>query len=105
MMITTPVTLFLIWLYWYSAPPKAPGWSRATDAVVLLAAPLAVVLIISIGHATIDYQGTGLNVMLVTAAYLSLVFLLGLGWLQRFAATRRDIDRIAGAQSQTGKHE
>lgn len=92
LLISAPVTLFLIWLYWYSAPRVAPRWSRLLDYGVLLLSPLAVVLIIAIGHARIDFAGMGLNVMLVAAAYLTLIFLLGLGWLQRALAVRGGSD-------------
>ncbi len=88
LLISAPVTLFLLWLYWYSAPDRAPRWSRLIDRAVLLLSPLAVVLIIVLGHARIDFVGMGLNVMLVASAYLTLISVLGLGWLQRALAIR-----------------
>lgn len=90
LLISAPVTLFLLWLYWYSAPENAPGWSRMLDGAALLLSPLAVVLIITVGHARIDMPGMGLNVMLVAVAYLTLIFILGLGWLQRVLAVRKN---------------
>lgn len=90
LLISAPVTLFLLWLYWYSAPDPAPRWSRLADRAVLLISPLAVVLIIVLGHAYVDFAGMGLNVMLVASAYMTLIFLLGLGWLQRALVVRRD---------------
>lgn len=92
LLISAPVTLFLLWLYWYSAPESAPGWSRLIDVAALLISPLAVVLIIAVGHARIDFSGMGLNVMLVASAYLTLIFVLGLGWLQRALAVRGNPD-------------
>lgn len=92
LLISAPVTLFLLWLYWYSAPEAAPGWSRLVDRGILVAAPAAVVLIIVLGHARIEYPGMGLNVMLVASAYLALVSVLGIGWLQRARTSRRDSD-------------
>ena len=89
LLISVPVTLFLLWLYWYSAPDCAPRWSRLIDRLVLAISPLAVVLIIAVGHARIDFAGMGLNVMLVGSAYLTLIFLLGAGWLQRAVTVRR----------------
>jgi len=89
LLISAPVTLFLLWLYWYSAPDGAPRWSRLLDRLLLVVSPLAVVLIIGVGHARIDFAGMGLNVMLVASAYLTLIFLLGAGWLQRAVAVRR----------------
>jgi hypothetical protein len=86
------VTLFLLWLYWYSAPESAPTWSRLIDRAALLVSPLAVILIIAVGHARIDFAGMGLNVMLVASAYLALIFVLGLGWLQRALAVRGNSD-------------
>ncbi|MGK7294255.1 MAG: hypothetical protein ACNS61_00330, partial [Candidatus Wenzhouxiangella sp. M2_3B_020] len=81
--VSAPVTLFLLWLYWYSRPATAPRWSRLVDAVVLVVSPAVVVAIIVVGHATIEWAGMGLNVMLVASAYISLIVLLGIGWLQR----------------------
>src|SRR6056297_225072 len=89
LLISAPVTLFLLWLYWYSAPDNAPAWSRLLDRAALLISPAAVILIIAVGHARIDFPGMGLNVMLVASAYLTLVFVLGLGWLQRVLAVGR----------------
>ena len=89
LLISAPVTLFLLWLYWYSAPAHAPRWSRLVDGVTLIVSPLAVVLIIVLGHTRIDFPGMGLNVMLVASAYLALIFFLGLGWLQRALAVGR----------------
>ncbi|MBL37813.1 MAG: hypothetical protein CMP07_05330 [Xanthomonadales bacterium] len=88
LLISAPVTLFLLWLYWYSAPDSAPGWSRLLDRIALLISPLAVIVIIAVGHAWIEYPGMGLNVMLVAAAYVTLIFVLGLGWMQRALAVR-----------------
>ncbi|MFO7762743.1 MAG: hypothetical protein R6V61_03290 [Wenzhouxiangellaceae bacterium] len=89
LLISAPVTAFLLWLYWYSAPDAAPGWSRRVDRLLLAVSPLAVIAIIALGHARIDLPGMALNVMLVAAAYLTLLFLLGVGWLQRAVAVRR----------------
>ena len=86
LLISAPVTLFLLWLYWYSAPEEAPRWSRLIDRLLLVISPLAVVFIIGMGHARIDFAGMGLNVMLVVSAYLTLIFLLGAGWLLRAVA-------------------
>jgi len=93
LLISAPVTVFLLWLYWYSAPRNAPRWSRLIDRLVLVFSPLAVVAIIGLGHARFDFPGMGLNVMLVAAAYLTLIFLLGGGWLQRALVLRRDSNR------------
>ncbi|MDT8449993.1 MAG: hypothetical protein RQ847_07435 [Wenzhouxiangellaceae bacterium] len=86
------MTLFLLWLYWYSAPPGRTSGVRIVDSCLLALAPAAVVAIIVIGHARIDdageWTGMGLNVMLVAAAYLALIALLGLGWLQRMCVGR-----------------
>jgi len=90
LLISAPVTLFLLWLYWYSAPDRAPRWSRLIDLAALLLSLLAVVLIIGLGHAYVNYAGMGLNVMLVASAYLTLILILGLGWLQRALAVRQN---------------
>lgn len=92
LLISAPVTLFLLWLFWYSAPPGRTRRVRIVDSCLLALAPAAVVTIIVIGHARIDdageWTGMGLNVMLVASAYLVLISLLGLGWLQRALAGR-----------------
>lgn len=86
--ISAPITLFLLWLYWYSAPSGAPRWQQWTDAALLLLAALAVVMIIVLGHLLLDYPGMGLNVMLVATAYMVLITLLGAGWLVRLMRAR-----------------
>lgn len=89
LLISAPVTAFLLWLYWYSAPGDAPRWLRWVDRALLVGSPLALVGIIALGHARIDYPGMGLNVMLVAAGYLVVLALLGAGWGLRFAVGRR----------------
>jgi len=84
LLISAPVTVFLLWLYWYSADASRPRWIRRTDACLLALAPLAAIAIIVAGHAHIDYPGMGLNVMLVACAYVVLITLLGVGWLLRW---------------------
>lgn len=88
LLISAPITLFLLWLFWYSAPAGAPRWQQWTDVVVLLVTAISVVLIIVLGHLRIDYPGMGLNVMLVATAYIVLITLLGAGWLVRFLRAR-----------------
>jgi len=90
LLISTPITLFLLWLYWYSAPAVAPRWQQWVDTAVLLIAVLAVVLIIALGHLRIDYPGMELNVMLVATAYMALITLLGTGWLVRLLRARAE---------------
>jgi len=92
LLIVAPVTLFLLWLYVYSAPRRRSRRLRILDRCVLVGAPGAVVAIVVGGHAWIDYPGMGLNVMLVAAAYVVLVVLLGLGWWARRNAAK-DLDK------------
>ncbi len=80
LLISAPISIFLLWLYRYSAPSSVPRWLWLFDAVLLPGAALSVVLIIVLGHRWIDYPGMGLNVMLVATAYCVLVTLLGMGW-------------------------
>lgn len=88
LLISAPISLFLLWLYRYSAPQSAPVWLRRVDAALFVVAGCSVVAIIVLGHLFIDYPGMGLNVMLVASAYCVLVTLLGIGWgLRRLAAT------------------
>jgi len=83
LLISTPVTLFVLWLYWYSAPPRRPRGLRALDVCLMALAPVVVAAIICGGHAWIDYPGMGLNVMLVASAYIALLTVLAIGWLLR----------------------
>jgi len=80
LMITAPITLFLLWLYRYSVPASAPAWLLRFDALLFVVTAASVVLIIVLGHHLIEYPGMGLNVMLVAFAYCTLVTLLGIGW-------------------------
>lgn len=95
LLISAPVTLFLVWLYWYSAPSHRPGWLRTLDLCLLALAPICVAAIIIGGHAWIDYPGMGLNVMLVASAYIVLITLFGIGWLLRH---RRQLAAVVSGQ-------
>ena len=75
--VSAPVTLFLLWLYWYSRPAAAPRWSRIVDAAVLIASPAAVVAIIVVGHATVLALG-------VTSAGLQAIRLEYVEFFQKF---------------------
>lgn len=82
--VCAPVTLFMLWLYGYSAPKQRPAWLRNLDRFWMVLAAVLVVGILVIGHSISDFEGMGLNVMLVAAAYLSLIGVLGLGWMIRY---------------------
>lgn len=86
--VCAPVTLFMLWLYGYSAPKQRPGWLRKLDSVWMILAIALVVGILVIGHSVSDFEGMGLNVMLVAAAYLSLIGVLGIGWMIRHQARK-----------------
>ena len=87
--VSAPVTLFMLWLYRYSTPAVRPRWLRVLDQVMLWLAPISVVMILAIGHAVVDFEGMGLNVMLVAAAYLTMIGLFGLGWLVRYLSSEQ----------------
>ncbi|MEM7055120.1 MAG: hypothetical protein AAF446_11350 [Pseudomonadota bacterium] len=88
--VSAPVTLFMLWLYRYSTPTARPAWLRSVDGLLLVLAPLSVIAIIAIGHSVVDFAGMGLNVMLVAAAYLTLIGLLGFGWMLRYYYVNSD---------------
>lgn len=92
LLISAPVTLVLVGLYWRCGPVGRAKRRVRFDAVVMLFALLSMVLIIVLGHAWIEYPGMGLNVMLVAAAYLSVLIVLGVGAWLRWNAGR---DRVA----------
>ena len=91
--VCTPVTVFLVWLYLRSRPKGRPTWLRVVDTTVLVAAPAAGLLILVGGHAWADWEGMGLNVMLVASTYIAVVGLLSIGWAVR-AAWRRRVGRL-----------
>lgn len=91
--ISAPVIGFLVWLYWYSAPPARHRGVIVLDRCLLVLAPALAVSIIVACHRLLDIEGMGLSVIAVAAAYLAACAVLGLGWLIRHRRTRRPNDQ------------
>lgn len=86
LLISAPVTIFLMWLYWYSAPAGQTRAGRWRDRSLFVVAPVVAGAIIVLCHLRMDLEGVGLNVIAVASAYLVVCGLLGLGWVLRAGA-------------------
>jgi hypothetical protein len=86
--IIAPVSLFLLWLFWYSAPAGRSRGQRWLDVLIGVAALIGAVGILIGVHATLDIEGPDRNVIAVAGAYVFLVAMLGFGWLRRLWSGR-----------------
>lgn len=89
LLISMPVTAVLVWIYWFFWPSGLSSGQRRLDALLILLAPVSLIVILVLGHAWIDYPGTGLNVMLVATAYIAVLSILGAASLLRLAMRAR----------------
>jgi quinol-cytochrome oxidoreductase complex cytochrome b subunit len=93
-LIMAPVWLFLLWLYWYSTPTQWPRLALFVDWAIAAIAVLGSLLILAWLHHSLDpsVEGLSRNVIAVVSAYLYLIFVLGAGWIRRFAVQRWQAD-------------
>lgn len=88
-LIMTPVTVFLLWLYAYSAPSDRSPADRARDGLIMLVSVLAGVSVLTLLHRGLDIDGMGRSLVSVACAYLAFLMILGLGWLVRFVRAKK----------------
>ncbi len=81
--IIAPVSLFLIWLFWYTAPSGRSRRQGHVDVVVVLVALTGVVGVLAGLHAILPIEGADRHLLAVAGSYVFLVLMLGLGWLRR----------------------
>lgn len=83
LLITAPVVVFLLWLYWYATRNARAKRQRTIDRLTLAATPLVAAAVIVGCHYGIDLDGAGLNVIAVASGYLSALAVLAVGWWAR----------------------
>lgn len=88
-LIMTPVTVFLLWLFAYSAPADRSRFDRVCDRLVMMVSVLAGAVVLFILHRGLDIEGMGRSLVAVACAYLVFLTILVLGWLRRFARVRK----------------
>lgn len=88
-LIMTPVTVFLLWLFAYSAPAGRSRFDRVCDRLVMLVSVVAAVVVLFMLHRGLHIDGMGRSLVAVACAYLVFLTILALGWLRRFARTRK----------------
>jgi hypothetical protein len=88
-LILLPVSIFLLWLYLYSGGSDLSGPARLRDRAPALLAPIASVAVLAGLHMSLEVDGLSRNVVAVTSAYLTLLGVLGSGWLMRWLRSRR----------------
>ncbi len=79
-LILLPVTVFLLWLFWYSAPTGQSARARLADFVVGLLAFGGALFVLAWLHATLSIEGMDKNILAVASSYLTLLAVLGVGW-------------------------
>lgn len=88
-LIFIPLSLFMVWLFWFSTPA---GWAKAQRLIDWLVAAVAVLgaqLILFWLHSLLSaWEGPDRSIMALASAYLFLVAVFGLGWWRRFRRQR-----------------
>lgn len=82
--IIAPVSLFLLWLFWYTAPAGRSRWQGRIDVMVATIALGGAVGVLVGLHAVLPIEGADRHLLAVAGTYLFLVLALGLGWLRRY---------------------
>ncbi len=82
--IIAPVSLFLLWLFWYTAPAGRSRRQGRIDVIVALFAVVGAVAILTGLHAVLPIEGEDRRLLAVAGTYVFVVVVLGLGWLRRF---------------------
>lgn len=82
--ILSPVVLFLLWLFWYSAPRGRPDGLKWLDIGLAAMACTVALAVFSGLHAWLDIEGMDKSIIVVAASYLTFVGMMGLSWLVRW---------------------
>lgn len=88
-LIMLPVTVFLIWLFSYSAPAGRPLGERVFDMLVMAFSVLAGLVVLWWMHETLETETMGRSVMAVAGAYMVFLATLAAGWLRRFSSVKK----------------
>ena len=90
-LMLSPVALFLLWLFWYSAPAARPRALRWVDGgLAVLACVIALSVFLTL-HTWLDIDGIDKSMIVVAVSYLTFVTAMGASWLVRW--------RLHGSQS------
>ena len=83
-LILSPVALFLLWLFWYSAPAGRPrGVKRVDLGLAVLACAIALSVFLAL-HAWLNIDGMDKSMIVVAVSYLTFVTAMGASWLARW---------------------
>ncbi len=88
-LIFVPLSLFMVWLFWFSTPADWPRNQRLIDWVIAgIAFVGAQLILFGVHNALSAWEGPDRSIMALAGAYLFLLATFGLGWLRRFRRQR-----------------
>ncbi|QOC21298.1 hypothetical protein IC757_09545 [Wenzhouxiangella sp. AB-CW3] len=83
-LILLPVTGFLLWLFWLTAPAGRSSSLRRLDCLLALAACGVAAAVFFALHGWLDIEGMDRSMIVVAVSYLSFIASMGLSWLVRW---------------------
>lgn len=104
-LLLMPVTAFLLWLFWYTAPAQRPATQAVIDIFVAAGAVAAALIVLAGLHATLAIEGIDRSLIAVASAYLTLLIVLAAGWLRRGRNGLAPADKKTGVDDTPGNVE
>jgi hypothetical protein len=83
-LVLTPVVLFLLWLFWYSAPAGRPRCLKLVDVGLAVFACVIALSVFLALHAWLNTDGMDKSMIVVAVSYLTFVAAMGASWLVRW---------------------
>ncbi len=83
-LILLPVVGFMLWLFWFSAPPGRQRRLRNADILLAVAACLLAAVVFAALHTWLDMEGMDQSIIVVAVSYLTFIMAMGVCWLVRW---------------------
>lgn len=83
-LILLPIVGFMLWLFWFTAPPGRHRRLRRADILLAVAACLFSAAVFSALHGLLDMEGMDQSIIVVAVSYLTFIMAMGVCWLARW---------------------